>query len=607
MEHQGCTKKKFVSGLDIEMTHHTNTSNQHWSIPVWITSRSYFTGTEKARTIITNAKWWMHLVLTGLSSDMWSKLPQRFNLESLRQPLETIGIDMNDSEHRQEVEAFLHTLWQDGVLVSDSEANPEPNRALLDNQEESKHISSVAAMFNEDLAKEGILPSAFFELTYRCNERCVHCFNPRYSFDPSKELTTDKIIAVLAELEAMGTYDITFSGGEVSLRDDFFEIMRDAQRRNFAVSVFTNGQTSSEWIEELITFFPQTVGVSLYSANPEIHDATTQRKGSFEQSVRTIETLVKHGIRTTIKCPLMNHTVHGYKELLNLCDRLGGIPQFDFHISPATNGNSSRTIHQILDPEILALMFREPRTSLYVGLDAPNQGRARRAMDDSVCGAGQSILSVCPDGTVYPCNSLPLPLGNVCIGGIKKIWESLELAEWKSVVWNDFDECGMYADCAYCNFCPGMSLLESRSIFCKSKTCCATAKVRRSVASDLQDNKDPLKIYAQNHAVPFGMDTAFRPPTKEEPCEDKQDAEKTPETSSPEANEKSRTAMDRLVFHTSCKLTEHSRLTLFLLRRYTKTYNEERAALIPEAGSPAEENLTKEMLVGTARFFESGR
>ena len=549
-----------------------NISNQHWSVPVWITSRSYFTGTEKARTIITNSKWWMHLVLTELSSDLWSILPKRFNLESLRQSLETLGIDLNDDEHRQEVETFLHTLWQDGVLVTDLENNPTPNRVVPDNQEDAKPISSVAAMFNEGLADEGILASVFFELTYRCNQRCVHCFNPRSTFDDSKELATNEIVAILAELEAMGTYSVTFSGGEVSLRSDFFDIMREAQRRNFAISVFTNGQTPPGWTEELITFFPQTVGVSLYSANPKTHDATTQCKGSFEQSVRVIETLTKHGIRTTVKCPLMNHTVHGYKELLNLCDRLGGIPQFDFHISPATDGDRSRIVHQILDSNILALMFRESRTALYVDVALPNQGRVRRAMDDAICGAGHSVLSICPDGTVYPCNSLPLSLGNVRDNGIRKIWESSEqLTAWKKVVWNDFNECGMYADCAYCNFCPGMSMLETGDLFDKSKTCCTTAKFRRNVALDLRNDKDPLN----NNTPPFGTDTSLRLPTEFIPNENICEAKKIP-----------------------------------FLQRFAEIKrdgNNVRKTITPEFDSPVDENLTKEMLAGTARFFESGR
>lgn len=75
-----------------------------WSIPAWIAYRSYFTGTEKARTIITNSRWATYLVLEELSSDMWSKLPERFTLQTLKEPLADIGIDLEDAEHLEEVE-----------------------------------------------------------------------------------------------------------------------------------------------------------------------------------------------------------------------------------------------------------------------------------------------------------------------------------------------------------------------------------------------------------------------------------------------------------------------------------------------------------------------
>jgi hypothetical protein len=167
-------------------------------------------------------------------------------------------------------------------------------------------------------------------------------------------------------------------------------------------------------------------------------------------------------------------------------------------------------------------------------------------------------------------------LGNVCNGGIRKLWETSEtLTAWKKTMWNDFNECGLYADCAYCNFCPGMSTLETGDLFGKSKTCCATAKVRRNVALDLRNSRDALTVYAQTHTAQFGSDVAFRPPTE------------NIQSKRPPVIE----VMPFLQRSTEIRLQG----------------NNIRKTIVPEAGSPVDENLTKEMLAGTARFFEAGR
>jgi sulfatase maturation enzyme AslB (radical SAM superfamily) len=171
------------------------------------------------------ARWAMHFVLEELSSDMWSILPQRFTLEVLRQPLAGIGIDMNDAEHRGEVENFLESLRQDGSLVLEGSENPQPPQTS--HLEPSQEITTIESQFDEALAKDGLLSGAMMELTYRCNEKCVHCFNPRTHYDASTDLTTDEVLKAINDLYAAGIYHIAFSGGEASVRDDikeFFEI-----------------------------------------------------------------------------------------------------------------------------------------------------------------------------------------------------------------------------------------------------------------------------------------------------------------------------------------------------------------------------------------------
>ena len=58
------------------------------------------------------------------------------------------------------------------------------------------------------------------DVTYRCNERCVHCY---LDHDDHGEMTTAEIKGVLDQLAEAGVFFLTFSGGEVFLRRDFFE------------------------------------------------------------------------------------------------------------------------------------------------------------------------------------------------------------------------------------------------------------------------------------------------------------------------------------------------------------------------------------------------
>ncbi|PYU41972.1 MAG: heme d1 biosynthesis radical SAM protein NirJ, partial [Acidobacteria bacterium] len=64
--------------------------------------------------------------------------------------------------------------------------------------------------------------SVHFDLTYRCNERCVHCY---LDHDNHGELTTAECLQVLDDLARSGALFLTFSGGEIFLRPDLYEIL----------------------------------------------------------------------------------------------------------------------------------------------------------------------------------------------------------------------------------------------------------------------------------------------------------------------------------------------------------------------------------------------
>src|SRR5262245_66193897 len=90
----------------------------------------------------------------------------------------------------------------------------------------------------------GIPVGVQLDVTYRCNERCVHCY---LDHDDKGEMTTAEIKNVLDQLAEAGVFFLVLSGGEVFMRQDFLEIVEYARRLLFNVKVKTNGVMIHEY------------------------------------------------------------------------------------------------------------------------------------------------------------------------------------------------------------------------------------------------------------------------------------------------------------------------------------------------------------------------
>ena len=93
-------------------------------------------------------------------------------------------------------------------------------------------MSTLLEMMNERALKAGIPLGVQLDVTYRCNERCIHCY---LDHEDHGEMTTAEIFDVLDQLAEAGTFFVTFSGGEVFMRKDFFRILEYARSLLFCV------------------------------------------------------------------------------------------------------------------------------------------------------------------------------------------------------------------------------------------------------------------------------------------------------------------------------------------------------------------------------------
>src|SRR5437588_672080 len=79
--------------------------------------------------------------------------------------------------------------------------------------------------------------SVHIDLTMRCNEHCVHCYRV---IEQRPELTTAELKALLDDVARAGTLYLLFSGGEIFLRRDLFDLLEHARRLHFDIRLKSN-------------------------------------------------------------------------------------------------------------------------------------------------------------------------------------------------------------------------------------------------------------------------------------------------------------------------------------------------------------------------------
>jgi sulfatase maturation enzyme AslB (radical SAM superfamily) len=258
------------------------------------------------------------------------------------------------------------------------------------------------------------------DLTYRCNERCVHCYLDHEDYG---EMTTLEIEGVLKQLAEAGTLFLTLSGGEIFLRQDLFELIAVARRLHFDLSVKTNALCiDAEKARRLKDLGVRGVQISIYSADPGIHDAITKVRGSLERSLAAIRTLLRENLHVKIACPLMTHNLMAYRGVQALAESLGIPYILDLTITPKMNGDAAILSLRNPVPDLLPILqdpIFHPRSSNHG--DAPNpslatgdigssssSGLESHAYDDIPCSAGHNSCYISPYGDVFPCVQMPV-------------------------------------------------------------------------------------------------------------------------------------------------------------------------------------------------------
>ena len=331
-------------------------------------------------------------------------------------------------------------------------------------------MSSLIAEMGAKALKLNVPLSVQLDLTYRCNERCIHCY---LDHDDHGEMTTAEIKDLLDQMADAGVFYLTISGGEILMRRDFFEILEHARVRTFCVKLKTNGVLIREKeAARLRELGVETVQISIYSHRPEVHDAITKMPGSFRQSIDAVRFLRKQGLTVTMANVLMVQNAHDYQSVRALALELDAKFTIDPTITPMMDGDRS-ILNLNVEQAALQEVFRnEDLVGNVEEFCAPPRGVDEEALDMLPCSAGHTSCYVSPYGDVYPCVQFPLPTGNVRRTKFVDIWrDSPQFKEVRSITLRDMPSCSKCAHGATCTRCPGLAYMEGNMRGPSSQDC----------------------------------------------------------------------------------------------------------------------------------------
>jgi radical SAM protein with 4Fe4S-binding SPASM domain len=331
-------------------------------------------------------------------------------------------------------------------------------------------MSALMEEMNERALKAGVPLSVQLDVTYRCNERCVHCY---LDHDDHGEMTVAEIMDVLDQLAEAGVFFLCFSGGEVLMRMDFFRILEYARSLLFCVKVKTNAfMIREKEADRLRELGVQSVQVSVYSHRPEVHDAITKLPGSLKRSLAGMRLLRERGMKTIIANVLMRSNLNDYAGVKALAKELGAEYTIDPTITPKMDGDHSILPLGIGDEDLRQVFRNGDLVGNVEEFCAPPPTVNDDVLDGLPCSAGHTACYISPYGDVYPCVQFPLPTGNVRKQKFLAIWRhSPQMNEVRSIHARDLPVCSTCTHVGSCTRCPGLAYMEGNMRGPSSQDC----------------------------------------------------------------------------------------------------------------------------------------
>ena len=267
---------------------------------------------------------------------------------------------------------------------------------------------------------------------WNCNQCCVHCYAAGQSGSAEEELTTEQWKEILDKLRALGIPQVTFTGGEPTMRDDLFELIDRA--RWFVSRLNTNGiKLTPDYCKKLREVEIDSVQITFYSANKDIHNKLVGAP-HFEDTVAGIENALAAGLNVSVNTPLCTLN-RDYVDTLKFLKEKGVMYVTCSGLITTGNALTESSESLQLSTEEIKKILADATDFAYangmeISFTSPgwieNEFFAEHDLSTPNCGACLSNMAITPGGNIVPCQSWlsGAPLGNILTDDWDSVWNS---------------------------------------------------------------------------------------------------------------------------------------------------------------------------------------
>lgn len=267
-------------------------------------------------------------------------------------------------------------------------------------------------------------------LTYKCNNRCSHCYND----EARREMTSLGVsdwFRVLDRLAAIGVPHIIFTGGEPTLYPQLAQLIKYADRHGQITGLNTNGRrlADARFVRELAHAGLNHVQITLESCKPEVHNHITGHD-SFRETLKGIENSLATSLHTITNTTLTRKTIRHVDEIISFLHDIG-VRTFAMNgMIHSGKGRMSPDAVPAIDLHPVLVHVRNKARELgmqflwYTPTEYCQMSPLALGIGCKRCNAGEYSMCIEPNGNVLPCQSFYVAAGNILRDEWGAIWNS---------------------------------------------------------------------------------------------------------------------------------------------------------------------------------------